>query len=77
MHFQDGSPLGWTGWISLQSKGLSRVFSNTTGQKLMTMQYNLLLHCTLWGQLLVPWTAQSMAVSIVPGKFCRVLTLPV
>ena len=27
-------PLGWTGWISLQSKGLSRVFSNTTVQKL-------------------------------------------
>ena len=27
------SPLGWTGWISLQSKGLSRVFSNTTFQK--------------------------------------------
>ena len=27
---QDWSPLGWTGWISLQSKGLSRVFSNTT-----------------------------------------------
>ena len=31
--FQDWSPLGWTGWISLQSKGLSRVFSNTTVQK--------------------------------------------
>ena len=30
---QDWSPLGWTGWISLQSKGLSRVFPNTTGQK--------------------------------------------
>ena len=29
----DWSPLGWTGWISLQSKGLSRVFSNTTVQK--------------------------------------------
>ena len=27
------SPLGWTGWISLQSKGLSRIFSNTTVQK--------------------------------------------
>ena len=32
MNTQDWS-LGWTGWISLQSKGLSRVFSNTTGQK--------------------------------------------
>ena len=30
---QDWSPLGWSGWISLQSKGLSRVFSNTTVQK--------------------------------------------
>ena len=34
MNTQDWSPLGWTGWISLQSKGLSRVFSNTTIQKL-------------------------------------------
>ena len=30
---QDWSSLGWTGWISLQSKGLSRLFSNTTVQK--------------------------------------------
>ena len=30
---QDWSPSGWTGWISLQSKGLSRIFSNTTVQK--------------------------------------------
>ena len=33
MNIQDWSPLRWTGWISLQSKGLSRVFSNTTVQK--------------------------------------------
>ena len=33
MNTQDWSPLGWTGWISLQSKGLARVFSNTTVQK--------------------------------------------
>ena len=33
MNNQDWSPLGWTGWISLQSKGLLRVFSNTTVQK--------------------------------------------
>ena len=33
MNTQDWSPLGWTGWISLQSKGLSRVFSNNTVQK--------------------------------------------
>ena len=33
MNTQDWFPLGWTGCISLQSKGLSRVFSNTTAQK--------------------------------------------
>ena len=33
MNTQGWSPIGWTGWISLQSKGLSRVFSNTTVQK--------------------------------------------
>ena len=33
MNTQDWSPLGWTGWTSLQSKGLSKVFSNTTVQK--------------------------------------------
>ena len=33
MNIQDWFPLGWTGWISLQSKGLSRIFSNTTVQK--------------------------------------------
>ena len=33
MNTQDWSPLGWTGWMSWQSKGLSRVFSNTTVQK--------------------------------------------
>ena len=33
MNTQDWFPLGWTGWISLQSKGFSRVFSNTTVQK--------------------------------------------
>ena len=33
MNIQDWFPLGWTVWISLQSKGLSRVFSNTTVQK--------------------------------------------
>ena len=33
MNIQDWFPLGWTGWISLQPKGLSRAFSNTTVQK--------------------------------------------
>ena len=33
VNIQDWFPLGWTGWISLQTKGVSRVFSNTTAQK--------------------------------------------
>ena len=33
MNIEDWFPLGWTGWVSLQSKGLSRVFSSTTVQK--------------------------------------------
>ena len=33
MNIQDWFPLGWTGWISLQSKGLSRVFCNTNSSK--------------------------------------------
>ena len=33
MNIQDWFPLGWTDWVSFQSKGLSRVFSNTTVQK--------------------------------------------
>ena len=46
---QDWSPLEWTGWISLQSMGLSRVFSNTTVQKhqffgaQLSSQYNSLM----------------------------------
>ena len=50
MNTQDRSPLEWTGWISLQSKGLSRVFSNTTVQKHQffstqrSSQYNSHIH---------------------------------
>ena len=44
MYTQDWSPSEWTGWISLQSKGLSRVFSNTIVQK----------HQFFWAQLSSP-----------------------
>ena len=43
MNIQDWFPLGWTGWISLQSKGHSRVFSNTTVQKHQFFGAQLLL----------------------------------
>ena len=47
MNIQDWFPLGWTGWISLQSKGLSRVFSNTTVQKHQLFNAQLLYNPTL------------------------------
>ena len=53
---QDWSPLGWTGWISLQSKGLSRVFSNTTVQRhpffsaQLSLQSNSHIHTWLLGK---------------------------
>ena len=47
MNTQDWSPLVWTGWISLQSKGFSRVFSNTTVQKNHTSALSFLYSPTL------------------------------
>ena len=50
INIQDWFPLGWTGWISLQSKGLSRVFSNTTVQNQqffstqLSLQFNSHIH---------------------------------
>ena len=41
---QDQSPLGWTGWISLLSKGLSRVFSKTTVQKFQLIRFSLVIY---------------------------------
>ena len=41
MNIQDWLPLGWTGWISLQFKGLSRVFSNTTVQSINSVALSL------------------------------------
>ena len=46
MSIQDWFPLGWTGWISLQSKGLSRVFSNTTVQSISSSVFKL----SLWSK---------------------------
>ena len=48
MNTQDWSPLGWTGWISLQSKGLSGVFSNTTVQKHQFFGAHPSLELTVW-----------------------------
>ena len=47
MNTQDWSPLGWPGWLSLQSKGLSRVFSNTTVQNINSLELSFLYSPTL------------------------------
>ena len=48
-NIQDWFPLGLTGWISLQSKGSSRVLSNTTGLKLQcTLAFWMLVSCLKW-----------------------------
>ena len=47
MNIQDWFPLGWTGWISLQSKGLSRVFSNSTVQNYQFLRLSFLYCPTL------------------------------
>ena len=57
MNTQDWSPLGWTGWISLQSKGLLRVFSNTTVQK------------TWIKNLLCMWTLPTQVCSVLTHKW--------
>ena len=69
MNPQDWCPLGWTGWISLQSKGLPRVFSNTTVQKhqffdaQLSSQSNSHRDCTLQARILewvaVPFSRES------------------
>ena len=61
MNTQDWYSLGWTGWISLQSKGLSRVFSNTTVQKHQFFGAQLSLSVLITHQIMViMWSARSV-----------------
>ena len=59
MNTQDWFPLGWTGWISLQSKGLSRVFSNTTVQKHQFFSAQL-FYCPILTSILNYWKNHSL-----------------
>ena len=80
MDTKDQSLLGWTGWISLQSKGLSRVFSNTTIQK----QQFFTVHLSLWSKspyiitgkiiALTRWTFVNQVLSLLFNKLSRFLT---
>ena len=51
MNTQDWFPSGWTGWISLQSKGLSRIFSNTTVQASILLRSPRARHPGTWNQV--------------------------
>ena len=72
MNIQDWSPLGWTGWISLQSKGLSRVF-NTTGSKASILQCSAFFMVQLSHLYMTPrktvtlirWTFVNKVVSLL------------
>ena len=74
MNTQDWSPLGWTGWISLQFKGLSRVLSNTTVQKHHSSQslfvYSLLISCKTVETVshFIFWAPKSLQMVIAPMK---------
>ena len=65
MNIQDWFPLGWTGWISLQSKGFSRVFSNTTVQKHQLFSTQL----SLWSQLSHPYTTTGETLALTRWTF--------
>ena len=65
MNIQDWSPLGWTGWISLQSKGLSRVFCNTTVQKHQFLSAQL----SLQSQLSHPYMTTGKTIALTRRTF--------
>ena len=77
---KDFSPLGWTGWISLKSKGLSKVFSNTTVQKHLffgtqhSLYSNSHIHTTT-GQTIAMtrWTFVSKVMSLLFNMLSRLV----
>ena len=72
MHIQDWFPLGWTGWISLPFKGLSRVFSNTTFQKHQFFGIQL----SLWSNW-HPCMTTGNTIALMRQTFvCKVMSLP-
>ena len=84
MNIDDLSPLGWTGWISLQCKELSRVFSNTTVQKHLLFRLSFLYGPTLtyihdyWKTIaLTRWTFVGKVMSLLLNMLLRlVIDLP-
>ena len=81
MNTWDWSPLGWTGWISLHSKGLSRVFSNTTVSKASILRCSAffivqLSHpCMTTGKTiaLTRWTFVGKVMSLLFNMLSRLI----
>ena len=78
MDIQDWFPLGWTGWISLQSKGLSRGFSNATVQKhqffgtQLSLWSNSHIHTWQWKTIaLTRWTFVGKVMSLLSNMLSR------
>ena len=64
MNIQDWFPLGWISWISLQSQGLSRVFSNTTVHHIWLILYWM---CCVSTEFLFSWGTKHMNFAISHG----------
>ena len=69
MNIQEGSLLGWTGWISLQSKGLSRVFSKTTVQNSLALSFLIV-------QLSHPYMTTGKTIALTRRTFVDKLMSP-
>ena len=69
MNIQDRVPLGWTGWISLQSKGLSRVSSNTTVQNNQFFGPQLSLYPYMTTRENIPLTRQAFVGKVMSLLF--------
>ena len=70
MNTQDWSPLEWTGWIFLQSKGLTSTFSNTTVQKASILQCSAfftvqLSHLYITTGKTIAWTRQTFVGKVI------------
>ena len=65
MNIQEWSPLGWSGWICLQSKGLSRVFSNTTVQKHQFFGIQL----SLWSNSHIQYMTTGKTIALTRWTF--------
>ena len=71
VNIQDWFPLVWTSWSSLQSKGLSRVFSNTTVQRHQFFGAQL----SLLSRLSYPYTTTGKTISLTRRTFGKVMSL--